>query len=78
MLHPIILELYILRNSVFYLEKYLDAFGESDQWPSGIYEETLFTTDKFYKVRDKAIKILGSDVEVDNCVYLLDKRCGEV
>lgn len=76
-LHPIILKLYLLRNEVFYLEKFLESFGEADNWPSGIYENVLICTDRFYRTRDRAVKIIGSETEVDCCIYVLDKSFGE-
>lgn len=76
LLHPIIIKVYLLRNDLFYLEKELDTFESSEEWPSGSYEDVLLATDRLHRTRDKAVKILGSESTLDNCIYLLDKICG--
>ncbi len=59
---------------MFYLEKELDdAKGDED---NPIFDEIMILTDRFHKVRDRAIKIIGSDKLVDGLMFLMDRNCG--
>ncbi len=74
-MHAIVIKLYLVRNQLFYLEKELDKVKEDEDNP--IFDEIMILTDRFHRIRDKAIKIIGSDKLVDGLMYLLDKSCGE-
>lgn len=75
--HPIIIKLYLLRNDLYFLEKKLDEYQSTEEWPIGQYEEVLIATDRFHRARNKAVQIFGSETTIDNFIYLLDKMGGE-
>lgn len=65
MFHPIIIKLYLVRDQLYYLEKALEKYTEEDEWHAGVYDEILIITDRFYRVRDRAIKLFGSTDAVE-------------
>lgn len=74
-MYAIIVKLYLIRNQLFYLEKELDKIKEEEDSP--VFDEIMILTDRFHRVRDKAIKKLYSDKLVDGLMYLMDKSCGD-
>ena len=77
LVHPIILELYVLRNDLFYLEKDLDGYGEEQDWPTDSYEVVLEASERYYQIRDEASILLGSREYVDRQLLILDRLCGD-
>ena len=57
------------------MEKLLDTVKDDEDNP--IFDEILILTDRFHRVRDRAIKKIGSDKLVDGLMYLMDKACGD-
>ncbi len=74
-MYSIIIQLYLIRNQLFYLEKQLETVKDDEDNP--IFEEIMILTDKFHRIRDKATKKLGSEKLVDGLMYLMDKSCGD-
>jgi hypothetical protein len=74
-MYAIIIKLYLIRNQLFYLEKELDKIKEDDDSP--VFDDIMVLTDRFHRVRDKAIKTYGSDKLVDGLMYLMDRCCGD-
>jgi len=74
LLNPLFICLLITKNELFYLEKILDN-GTADNWPSGYYEEILFTTDRFYRIRNKLLKNF-TELEIDNIIFYFEKNSG--
>lgn len=75
LLNPLIISLLIIKTELFYLEEILDN-NSTDSWPPGYYETILVTTDKFYKVRNKLLRIF-TETEIDYILYKLDKNGGD-
>ncbi len=74
LLNPLIISLLFVRSELNYLELILEKCP-TDDWPSGYYEDIMATTDKFYRIRDKLLKIFTS-TEIDYILYALDKNNG--
>lgn len=74
LLNPLIISLLFIKNELYYLELVLDN-GTADDWPPGYYENILFTTDKFYRVKNKLLKFF-SEEEIDKILLMLEKRGG--
>jgi len=74
-MYSIIVKLYLIRNQLFYLEKELDDKKEDEDNP--LFDEIMILTDRFHRVRDKAIKKLDSDKLVDGLMFLMDRNCGD-
>lgn len=75
LLNPLIVILLIIKKDLYYLESILDN-NTTDEWPIGYYENILLTTDKFYRVRNKLLKLF-SEKDIDNILYYLDKNRGD-
>lgn len=74
--HPIIIKLYLLRTELSSLEDILNNSSQSDDWPELFYDDILLTTDRFYHVHNKCIKIFNSSENVDYLMYLFEKNKG--
>ena len=75
-LHPIIIKLYLLRIELSSLEDILNNSANPDDWPEHYYEDILLITDKFYRVHDKCIKMFKSVENVDELIFLFEKKKG--
>lgn len=73
-MHPLIISLLFTKTDLYYLEKILDN-GSADSWPPGYYEEILLATDRFYRIRDKLLKMFTEE-ELDYILFKLDKNGG--
>lgn len=74
-MYSIIVKLYLIRNELFYLEKRLDSIKEDEDHP--IFDDIMVLTDRFHRVRDKAVKKFGSEKLVDGLMFLMDRSCGD-
>lgn len=75
-LHPIIIQLYLLRTELSCLEDILNKSKSPDDWPDFYYDDILLMTDRFYRTHDKCIKIFKSAEKVDYLVYMFEKNKG--
>lgn len=73
--NPLIIHLLIVKCQLNYLESILDT-NDSDEWPEGYYGEILLATDRFYRIRDKLVKISSED-SIDKILWMLYKNAGE-
>ncbi len=70
----LITELLIIKYRLYYLESILDK-NDSDDWPDGYYEDILETTDRFYRTKNKLLKIF-KESEIDYILLKLEKSGG--
>ncbi len=75
LLHPLIISLLIVKIELYYLEKILDN-NTTDDWPSGYYEDILLTTDKFYRIKNKLLKMF-TEKEIDYILLKFDRNGGK-
>ena len=77
---PIILKLFLLKCELFYLEKYIndcEKIMSPTEMPDHLYEEVLFLTDKYCRVKDKVNHLLGSEKETELVLNMLTSQMGE-
>lgn len=75
MINPVVIDLYISRNKLFFLEESMDGYGSPEDWPQGVFDFLLDISDEFYNNQEEAIKLLGHS-EVEKQLQYLEKMEG--
>lgn len=73
--NPLLLKFFLLKIELFDLESIMDD-ANTDSWPEGYYNKILITTDKFYSVRNKLLKIFKDDDTIECLIYHFNKNGG--
>jgi hypothetical protein len=76
MINPIVIDLYISRNKLFFIEKSIDGYGSPEEWPQAFFDFLLDISDEFYNNQEEAIKLLGYS-EVEKQLQYLERMAGK-
>jgi len=69
--------LYLSKSNMIFLELKIDEYPSVQEVPSGLYEEILLETDKYYKIHNKLSKYFASESNVDKHLKMFEKQVGK-
>lgn len=74
--HPAIIDLYVASLKQSNINYIIDGYGEVDRWPEGISDLIVNMANELNEKHQKALSILGSEIEIAQQLDYFDSMGG--